>query len=259
MVSFIIGFSLSLVIAFVAYLNKAFTLSGFIASVIVGTLIYFFGTYIIFTLLMFFFITSSAFTKYEGNKNERTSRNYIQVIVNAFAALLFSTLYYFLNDSIYLILASIGIAASTSDTRASEIGKKTTGRTVSILDFKTMKKGESGGISLLGTVSALFGSLFIALIFVSLVKISNIEITNIYIYIIIITLAGFIGNIFDSYFGILLQEKYYDEEKNLIVEKRNEKKDNGKVSGFKYINNDVVNVVSSLSITLIFWVLIILL
>ena len=49
---FLIGLLLSIVIAFMAYRKKSLDTSGFISATVVGTLLYVFGTYILFSLLI---------------------------------------------------------------------------------------------------------------------------------------------------------------------------------------------------------------
>lgn len=256
MENILLGLLLSSVISILAYYKKSLNKSGLISAIIIGTLIYTFGTYIIFTLLMFFFITSSMITKDKSSKIE--GRNYIQVLANGFTPMFFSILYYIFKDNIYLVLAATSIAATTSDTWASELGKYSKGSTRSILSFKEIPKGESGGVSLLGTISSIMGSLLIGLLFVVLVESSSITILNLSSYGGLIVVTGFLGNVIDSYLGIIVQEKYFDENLNKIIELNFDRNIMKRTSGIKYINNDVVNILSSLSITLILWSILIL-
>lgn len=252
----LLGLLFSSVIAVLAYYKKSLNLSGLITSIIIGTLIYKFGTYIIFTLLMFFFITSSMMTK--DKNNDVKGRNYIQVLANGFIPMFFSLIFYILKDNSYLILAASSIAITTSDTWASELGKYSKGTTRSILNFKEIPKGESGGVSTLGIISSIMGSLLIGLLFMFLVDGSNIIVDNLSRVTSLIFIVGFFGNIIDSYLGILVQEKYYDEHLNEIVETNFDRKKMKRISGIKYIDNNVVNIISSLSASLILWLILIL-
>lgn len=253
MYSFIIGLILSCIIALIAYKKKSLDLTGFIMAILMGTLIYYFGSYIIFSLLMLFFISSSLISKFDKIKTDDSNRNFIQVFANSFVALFFSILFYVTKNEIYLVLAAMGIAATTSDTWASEIGKFSKGKTISIITFKKINKGESGGISLLGSIAALLGSTIIALVFLLLRSLSKLELNNIYIYVMLIIMGGFLGNIIDSILGIILQEKYYDSSSDNKIEKVNNRKEHKKISGLMYVNNDVVNILSSVIITVVFW------
>ncbi|HKL95286.1 MAG TPA: DUF92 domain-containing protein [Haploplasma sp.] len=139
---------------------------------------------------------------------------------------------------------------------ASEIGSRTKGVTRSIITFKKIEQGESGGISLLGTFSALLGSVFIAVLSYLLILSLVVPIYNWYYYLIIISIAGFIGNLIDSILGILIQEKYLDSNTNKILEQTNNRKEYQKISGIQYINNNVVNLITTVSITVIFYFII---
>ncbi|VEU81237.1 DUF92 domain-containing protein [Haploplasma axanthum] len=250
-----IGFLLSTIISLVAYRKKSLDLSGLVMAVIMGTLIYFFGTYIVFTLLMLFFISSSIITKFkkdETNDHEKRGRNYIQVIVNSLPALVFCIGYYFTKNHSFLVVAAVAIAASTSDTWASEIGKLSKGNVVSIINFKLISKGESGGISLVGTIASLIGSFFIGIAFLGLMIIEFKYSNQYLIYLIILIFGGFLGSIVDSYMGVLLQGKFLNKETNTKTEKRVKGNSYLLVSGFFFINNDVVNFLSTTIVAIIF-------
>ena len=97
---YIIGLLLSLSVAFVAYKKRSLTLSGFVTASIIGMLFYAFGSYIAWSILIFFFISSSIISKFNKNEKEKFGRDYIQVISNSVVSLFFLTLYYFLHDLI---------------------------------------------------------------------------------------------------------------------------------------------------------------
>ncbi|MBU1020822.1 MAG: DUF92 domain-containing protein, partial [Firmicutes bacterium] len=138
LIEFLIGAGLSILIALAAYLKHSLVKSGFIAAVILGTIIYAFGGIVIWAVLIAFFISSSLLTKLHEKKEKDPSkgRNYIQVISNGLVAAVFSVLYYFLNVEIFLLAAVASIATSNSDTWASEIGILSKGKTRSIVNFK---------------------------------------------------------------------------------------------------------------------------
>lgn len=255
MVSFMIGLVLSLLVSLLAYKKKSLDKSGFITAVVVGTVIYYFGTYLIFTLLMCFFISSSLVTK-KDEKYEKEGRNFYQVIVNALVAVVCSVLYFYTKNEQYLVLASIGLAAANSDTWASEIGGRTKGVTRSIVTFKRIEQGESGGISLLGTLSALLGSFFIAVVSYLLLLSLIVPMYSWYYYLIIITIAGFIGDVIDSLLGVLVQEKYLDSKTNTVVEHPGNRKESQRISGIPYFNNNIINLISTVGITIIFYFII---
>lgn len=250
-----IGFSISLVIAGLAYFKKSLDLSGFFTAILLGTIIYTFGGVIVWGSLIAFFISSSLITKIsEKNENKMSKgRNYIQVLANGLIAALFSIIYYVMQSEIFLLAAVVSIAASNSDTWASEIGYLSKGKTFYILNFKIAPKGVSGAISGLGTFASLIGSLFIAVIFIGLYAILyGIGFDDFLIFGGIITLCGFLGNLIDSYLGGSLQAKYRGMDTGTYTEKKwlpNEKVI--LASGIALITNDAVNLLSGLAASLI--------
>jgi uncharacterized protein (TIGR00297 family) len=155
----------------------------------------------------------------------------------------------------FLVIAAICISSANADTWASEVGRFSKGRTVSILTFKDMKKGASGGISLLGTYASFLGSVFIAVIAMILFSMYLGYHLEIYIYGSIIALGGFIGSIIDSYLGILIQEKYRKIGNEEVFEKVDDRKNYIRISGIKYINNDAINFISALLISALFTII----
>lgn len=103
-----------------------------------------------------------------------------------------------------------------------------------------MPKGTSGAISALGTLAGIAGSALIAIASLFLFAFS-IEIAF------LVFLFGFFGNLLDTGLGALFQATYRCNHCSLETEKtyhcgqRTEK-----IRGFSLLNNDVVNLLSSL-------------
>ncbi|MDY0294819.1 MAG: DUF92 domain-containing protein [Acholeplasmataceae bacterium] len=251
----VIGLSISLVIAGLAYLKKSLNLSGFYTATLLGTIIYTFGGIVVWGSLIAFFISSSLITKISEKSEKKLSkgRNYIQVLANGLVAAIFSIIYYFLQMEIFLLAAVVSIATSNSDTWASEIGSLSRGKTFYILNFKLAPKGVSGAISGLGTFASVIGSLFIAGVFIGLYAlVYGLGFDDVLIFGGIITICGFLGNLIDSYLGGSLQAKYRGIDTGTYTEKRwlpNEKVI--LASGLALITNDAVNLLSGLAASLI--------
>lgn len=256
-----IGFLLSFGVAFLAYLKRSLTWDGFLAATLLGTTIYTFGGMTIWGSLIAFFISSSLLTKIHEKKEKEHSkgRNYVQVLSNGLVATVFSVVYFFLQHEILMLAAVVSIASSNSDTWASEIGALSKGKTMNIINFKSVPKGVSGAISGLGTLSSFLGALFIAVIFIGIYALNKtITIPNMIEYAFIITLCGFLGSLIDSLLGASLQAQFKGIKSGKITEKSwlpNEKVVLS--SGLIYITNDAVNFISSLAaslFTLIFFI-----
>jgi uncharacterized protein (TIGR00297 family) len=248
-----IGFLISSCIAGLAYYKHSLTRSGLIAAVFFGTLIYMFGGILVWSALIAFFVSSSVLTKFKAHKkasktDDIKGRNYIQVISNALVATVFSILYFFINQEIFLLAAVVSIATSNSDTWASEIGVLSQGKTRYIINLKEAPRGASGAITLLGTFAAVLGAMFIALIFIIVYYLSfGLTLESFLLYGFIISFGGFIGCFMDSYLGALIQAKYKGVKTGRLTEKSwlpDEKVI--LASGFALITNDAVNFLSSL-------------
>ena len=67
----LIGLLISLVVAYLAYLKKSLTLDGLLAATILGSIIYAFGTIVVWASLILFFISSSLITKIHEKKDKQ--------------------------------------------------------------------------------------------------------------------------------------------------------------------------------------------
>jgi len=254
---YLYGFILSVVIAGIAYKKRALQQSGFLAAIMIGTLLYGFANIQIYILLMAFFISSSLITKIKKDIHESKGRKAVQVFANASAALIFSFLYMKTLDHMYLVITAISIAAANADTWASEIGRFSKKDNRSILTFKKIQKGESGGITLLGTIASLGGSFLIAGIYILLYSLTIDFHKGLLINSFWIMIGGFLGSIIDSYLGIIIQEKYEHPKTKQKIEKDIERDQFKLISGIKYVNNDIVNFISTLLVSSAFYLLLI--
>ncbi len=117
---------------------------------------------------------------------------------------------------------------------------------VSIITWKPICKGLSGGVTLSGTVASLLGAIFIAVIFIAGYFLVYGKNEYLFLMFILCTIGGFTGSAIDSVLGAAVQVKYYCKESGCITEKRvNNGIINKVISGFAVINNDAVNFASS--------------
>ena len=256
----IIGIVVSALISLAAYKKKSLSKSGVIAAIIIGTAIFSLGGIIPFVLMMIFFISSSIISKlgkkrklYLRDIHEKgDARDYVQVIANGGVALIFLVIFQITKDIKFFAASAVSFAVSNSDTWASEIGVLSKGRTISILTGKEIARGMSGGMSILGTVAAFLGSSLIALSYIFLdILIFGYNKNSLKILIIIIIL-GFLGSIIDSILGVTVQGQYIDESDGHITEKKHSIKCHNKlIKGFSIINNDAVNILSNLIVTVL--------
>ena len=123
-----------------------------------------------------------------------------------------------------------------SDTWATEFGKLSKKKPVSIISFKTVEFGISGGVTRIGTIGALLGSSIIGFSAWLLIPLSS-------KIIFAIIFSGFFGAIFDSILGATIQSKYKTTDGSILEAPSH---DTTLIAGYHWIDNDVVNLANTL-------------
>lgn len=249
-----IAFILLIVILGFAYKKKSLTGSACVLAFFMALIIFYAGGFLFLLTLFAFFISSSVLTKIGGKQKEQLekvlyekngNRDAIQVLANGGLPTICAIFFIFSHEnSFWFIAYFISFAVSTADTWASEVGLLSKAIVRSAVTFKKVEKGLSGGITVLGVSASFFGALFIALTYVILAGFNLFNFNSILI-------CGVIGAYFDSILGELLQVKYIDS-KGLVTEKS---QNAIKMQGLSYINNDTVNLLSSLIGIFVYWLL----
>lgn len=234
-----------LIIAF-AYKKKALTVGGIVAAIVLDILISVaFGNFG-FCILLSFFIGGVVVDKIKKNykKSRQNSKNpiekrgecrdHVQVFANGSVAAACAVFYLVTLNNIFVIAFVGAMAEAFADTAASGIGV-INGRAFDPFRMRRCTPGISGGMSLLGTGASLFAAMVIAFIAFVFGAIDFADLP-------LIIVAAFLGAIFDSMLGSLLQIKYRCQKCGAIVER--EEHCNRKTvrhSGIKFITNDTVN------------------
>ena len=181
---------------------------------------------------------------YTDENKKGSCRDVFQVAANGICGLICSVLFIIWRNPIFIVGYVASFAEALSDTVSSGIGVFAK-KTVSILTFKKCEPGISGGISLIGTLSALLASLFLSFVPV-LFGIFNLN------TFLICFICSFAGGIVDSLLGAVVQVKYRCAVCNKITEKSSHCHENTVYyRGIKFINNDVVNIASCIFSTVI--------
>lgn len=257
-----IGLAGSVAIAAAAYWKKSLSLSGAIAAVGVGTLLYALGSLPWFGLMIGFFVSSSALTKWKKHKKEQAELKYEksgrrdggQVMANGGLGAFLCLLAAWRPEMWIWPTAYIGVmAAVTADTWATEIGGLSRQLPRSILTGKRVSKGTSGAVSRLGWAASLGGGLFIGALGMMLAAIGAgtekwTPDGGAYGWAIIpaAMLTGWIASNADSLLGASLQALYRCPVCGLEVEGHNHCSSNTVlIRGWGPMNNDAVNIISS--------------
>lgn len=253
---YIYGFLLSFIVSLFAFKKGSLTLSGMIASILLGTLLFGFQSVTIYMSLVGFFISSSflsKISKFIGGKESELiekrleksgKRDYTQVIANGGVALVCAVLFQMTNVALFKLGAVIAIAAANADTWASEIGVLSKDTPIYILSKTQVVKGLSGGVTKLGFMASFAGALFIAFIY-TFFSVGTMPFRILILHLALIAFFGFLGSMIDSILGEVFQAKYTIPQSNELTEKSNELGQKP-VSGLKIVTNNVVNFFSSL-------------
>lgn len=211
-------------------LNKL-TVSAASTGGIVGLLVFVGASYTGIVLIAAFFIMATAATSWritdkahnglaEKNKERRTAS---QVIANSGVAALLGVLVwlYPAHVNVLRLMIAASFASATADTLSSELGNVYGKRFYNILTGKKDIKGLDGVISIEGTIAGFIGSVVIAMIYATGFGWN--------MNILIIAVAGTIGNISDSLLGATLERS-------------------------RHLNNDAVNFLNTLIAAVVAWV-----
>ncbi|ADB57329.1 TIGR00297 family protein [Archaeoglobus profundus] len=202
-----LAFVLSFILSLLALKAKIADESGLMSATLIGLITIVYTDIRYFLVLLTFYVVGSAVTKYRYSlKVERGiaeqaggARGFANVFSNSLPALFFAMNYGVFRMEAFSVAFTASIATALGDTMASEIGK-TADNVYLITNFKKVKPGESGGISLIGEVSAFLGCFIISLIAFLL---GVIDLRGL----IVATILGFFGVHVDSVLGATLERK----------------------------------------------------
>lgn len=153
-------------------------------------------------------------------------------------------------------LALVSLSASCADTLSSELGQWKGGIPRSITTGNKMPKGASGGVTMVGFLGAILGSVAIGFCVYLRDWMMLTEWLGWTKFQFFLLVAGFglMGTIVDSLLGDLFQAKYRTGEGDFLdrpIGNPTQKPD----KGFQFMNNDVVNFTTGLVILIIAWVM----
>lgn len=221
--------------------------SGFFAATLVGTAIFWGAGFPGAAVLIFFFVLGSALSRLPSevfSPEQKARRDWRQVLANGFWPSLLALGYGVCRGETYYLAFVSSIAAACADTTSGEVGVRWGQKTYSIINFRPVPLGVSGGISAVGTLAGLAGSILVALVgagprgwdfFLSCKAI------------LLISAVGFLGMLFDSLLGATLQAKYRCTVCRSAVEiPRHCGGPVERISGFTFLDNDGVNFLATL-------------
>ncbi len=233
------------------------TISGAVAAFLVGFVIFGFGGIgFAVPLLTFFFSSSLLSVLFRLRKRDssshyqkRSCRDAGQVLANGGVAVLLTLFFFRFPVRLTFMVFLSSLAAVNADTWATEIGVLSPGKPRLLTSWKKVEAGTSGAISWLGILASLAGS---AAIYGSSVFYWNYDAAEM----ISVIWAGFMAALLDSILGASLQRQYCCVKCGQRVETAAHCGAPAEAAhGFRWINNDVVNLITALAGAIFGWIL----
>ena len=248
----LIGLALSTGVAYAAYRKGSLSTSGLYAAAVLGTLVFALGL-LFWTIMILFFVSSSLLSKLKHQNKARVQefakagpRDWLQVAANGAVGLVFAAAYWASGDHLYTVGYIAAFASVNSDTWATEIGVLSNRIPLSILTFKPVSPGVSGAVSGPGTGAALAGAVFISLLAGLGMKFAHPGSVHWLMITAICTGGGFAGCLTDSLLGATVQAMYRCRVCGKLTERlTHHGKPTELVRGYKFFQNDMVNLTSS--------------
>lgn len=255
--SLILGLILSLIIAFLAYRRGSLSQSGAAGAVIVGTLIFGLGGWVWGVVLAVFFVSSSALSHFKerekaavAEKFEKGHRRDIgQVFANGGLGALIAVLSALAPADFWFFLFVGVMATVTADTWATELGTLSKGAPRLITTGRVVEVGTSGGVSPLGTGVSFVGGLLIGLTAALPAPVAGLLPWSAALPVALIgALSGAAGSLIDSLMGATVQQIYYCDTCRKETERKVHRcgTTTRPLRGWGWMNNDLVNLLSSL-------------
>jgi len=244
----LIGAVLAGAIALIALRAHALTRGGALAAFAVGTITYAAGTWAFTAVLLAFFVPSVLLSRV-GRARKRAlvdvgkqgPRDAAQVLANGGVATLCALLYGLRGDPHWAFGFVGAYAAATADTWATEIGTLARGRPRSILTFRPLEPGLSGGVSLIGTFGAFVGAWWLG-------AVATLALPGVISPLaVVFAVIGFVGALVDSVLGATVQ----DLRRCPVCERACETDPHVcgsptiRVRGFAWMSNDLVNALAT--------------
>jgi len=200
------GLAFSMFIAYAVFFLTWLTIDAMQPVIILGTIIFGFGGWILTIAVIVFFITGSMLTRLNIDKSysekqigHEVRRDGVQVWANGFWLAVFCSLWFLFKIEAFMAASFAALAVATADTWATEVGVRNPGRTINPVTRNEVEPGTDGGMSLKGTVFSFVGALLIGFFASQSLH------SNPFLVMGAITLAGFLGSLIDSYIGSVYQ------------------------------------------------------
>ncbi|MCX7691020.1 DUF92 domain-containing protein [Thermoflexus sp.] len=247
----ILGLALSALIGGIAFRLGALTGSGWLGAVLVGTSIFGFGGWPWAMLLIAFFVSASALTRYGAGRKAEAAldfakggrRDLAQALANGGVGAALAILWGFLPHPALWWMFAGSLAAVTADTWATEVGLLSGRPPWHPLKRRPVPPGTSGALTLEGTIAAALGALGIGILAVGWSPVGGSLPMAL-----AVGMVGFLGMLLDSFLGATVQRIYWCARCGKETERPIHRcgQTTQPLRGWRWLNNDVVNALAAL-------------
>ncbi len=256
---YLIGLGGGLLFGVGGYISNVLTADGAITGFFITTLMLGVGGYVPGLELLLFFVLGSGATKLvtriagstqaEFEKGSER-RDAIQAVAKAGVPAILSFCYVIFDNEIFLLGLTGMMAAALIDTMATEVGIAFQGTPVKVLQpWKKAEPGDTGVLSAKGTLGGMgFGILFAIAVYYTGKLVGAWDDYLLLPFVILVVIAGTLGMVTDSILGTTLQRKNICQVCNKILEaSTHHEKETDHHSGISWFNNDVTNILATVS------------
>ena len=171
-------------------------------------------------------------------------RDEIQVIANGLIPMMLAVVFSCTLNPVFIIAYVAVLAEAFGDTAASGFGVFSK-NTYDLFKLRKCQRGISGGVSFVGTLSAVIACIAFSLLVLPF-GLKGIS------FLLVAPISAFLGVLFDSFLGSILQVKYKCNVCHTLTEREwHCDKKTVRVAGFEFFDNDVVNITSALFTALV--------
>lgn len=252
----LLGLLLSALIGYVGYRRRSLAASGVLGAVLIGTTIFGLGGWAWGTLLVVFFVSSSALSHFkEARKaalaekfSKGSQRDLAQTLANGGAAALVAIANALWPHPAWWAAFAGAIATVNADTWATELGVLSQAKPRLVTTGRVVEVGTSGAITGLGTLAALGGGALIGLVAAGFQLGQGRPAGEAAALFVIVALAGLVGALVDSLLGATVQAIYYCDQCAKETERHPTHHcgtPTRHLRGWRWLDNDLVNFISS--------------
>ncbi len=258
------GMALSTAVGGLAYKRGSLSESGWLGAVLTGTATLGFGGWTWGMTLISFFVSSSALSHYKERVKEQrtggkfakgTRRDLAQALANGGLGSLLALAYAILREPPLLRAIFLGVMATvTADTWATELGVLSSEKPRLITTLQPVERGTSGAVTVAGTSASAVGGLLMGLTMAAFLALERslrpaVDDGGSLVWMAPAgLLGGLVGSLSDSWMAATVQATYrYPDGRETERPVGKDGTPHMFVRGFPWFNNDLVNLLSTLT------------